>query len=328
MVEPFGSGLINNTWKVTVPGRAYILQKINQEVFKHPQDIAENIRLVGDYLKQHQPGYLFVAPVASREGTSLVWLEGSGAFRLFPFVEGSFSKNIAETPAEAYEAAAQFGRFTRLLNGFAVNTLKVTIPSFHDLSLRYEQFILSLEKGNQRRVIAASSLIKMAIQWSDIVAEYQRITTDPAFKLRVTHHDTKISNVLFDESGEGLCVVDLDTIMPGYFISDMGDMMRTYLSPVDEEEKDFSKIQVRNDFYHAIVDGYCREMKDVLTNKEKEHFFYAGTFMIYMQMLRFLTDYINNDKYYGERYPGHNLVRAGNQATLFQRLVEKEHFLK
>jgi hypothetical protein len=115
--------------------------------------------------------------------------------------------------------------------------------------------------------------------------------------------------------------------MPGYFISDVGDMMRTYLSPVSEEEKDFSKIIIREEFYEAIVNGYYKEMKDVLTETEKHHFFYAGAFMIYMQAIRFLTDYLNDDRYYGSKYPGHNLVRAGNQAMLLQRLFEKEEAL-
>ncbi|MEZ5027700.1 MAG: hypothetical protein R2765_02815 [Ferruginibacter sp.] len=129
---------------------------------------------------------------------------------------------------------------------------------------------------------------------------------------------------MFDEAGKGLCVIDLDTVMPGYFISDVGDMMRTYLSPVSEEEKDFRKINIRDDFYEAIVKGYYRQMKDELTQTEKKYFFYSGTFMIYMQAIRFLTDYLNNDIYYGAKYPGHNLVRAGNQAVLLQRLLEKE----
>ena len=112
--------------------------------------------------------------------------------------------------------------------------------------------------------------------------------------------------------------------MPGYFISDVGDMMRTYLSPVSEEEKDFSKIIIRKEYYKAIIDGYFSEMKDELTETEKQYFFYAGKFSIYMQALRFLTDYLNDDKYYGAAYPNHNLVRAGNQVVLLQKLMEAE----
>ena len=146
--------------------------------------------------------------------------------------------------------------------------------------------------------------------------------------MRVTHHDTKISNVLFGADDKALCVIDLDTIMPGYFISDVGDMMRTYLPTVSEEETDFSKIEVRDDVYKAIVQGYSNEMGEALSDEETKAFFYAGVFMIYMQALRFLTDHLNNDVYYGARYPNHNFVRAGNQIVLLQKLLEKRSSLE
>jgi len=323
-MEPFGSGLINNTWKVTTSGNVYILQRVNQHVFRHPEDIACNIDLIAAYLKIHHPAYNFVAPVVTREGSSLVYRKEEGYFRLFPFVKGSVSKDVTETPREAYEASAQFGRFTKLLCGFDAGQLKTTIPSFHDLSLRYQQFLQSIENGNQQRVRDSAVLVKQLTAWSHIVEKYNEIKKNPAFKLRVTHHDTKISNVLFDGEDRGLCVIDLDTVMPGYFISDVGDMMRTYLSPVTEEETDLSKIHVRDAFYEAVMQGYYDEMKDELTKEEKAHFFYAGAFMIYMQAIRFLTDHLNDDVYYGARYPGHNLMRAKNQATLLELLLEKQ----
>ena len=134
--------------------------------------------------------------------------------------------------------------------------------------------------------------------------------------------------MLFDDNNKALCVIDLDTIMPGYFISDVGDMMRTYLSPVSEEEKDFSKIEIREAYYKAIADGYYGEMKNELTDTEKEHFLYAGTFMIYMQAIRFLTDYINNYIYYGAKYPEHNFDRAGNQVAMLEKFFKKQPVLE
>ncbi len=326
-VEPFGSGLINNTWKVMLRDNEYILQRINEIVFPEPGNIAFNIKLIANYLKDHYPEYCFVNALTSIDGNEMVYQKNRGFFRMFQFVKGSHSKDVVETTSQAYEAAVQFGRFTHLLSGFNVNQLRVTIPFFHDLGLRYEQFLEALEKGNQQRIIESDSLIKELTSYSDIVTEFHKIKSDPLFKLRVTHHDTKISNVLFDEDSKGLCVIDLDTVMPGYFISDVGDMMRTYLSPVSEEEKDFNKIIVREEIFKAIVLGYYGEMKNELTAKEKKYFFYAGKFMIYMQALRFLTDYLNDDKYYGSKYPGHNFIRAGNQTILLKRLVEKESLL-
>lgn len=328
-VESFGSGLINHTWKVITADKDYILQRINHHVFEKPDAIAHNISLIADYLKLHYPDYYFVAPLASNGGSEMIYLKEKGYFRLFPFVPGSHSKDVVETPIQAYEAAVQFGRFTNLLSGLDVSRLRITVPLFHDLTLRYRQFLMALDKGNRHRVIEAANLIKLLTSYSGIVTEYKNIRTNPQFKLRVTHHDTKISNVLFNAEGKGLCVIDLDTVMPGYFISDVGDMMRTYLSPVSEEESDFSRIVIRDEYYEAIVRGYYSELKDQLTQTEKDYFFYAGKFMIYMQALRFLTDYLNDDIYYGCEYPKHNLNRAKNQAVLLEQLVKKEkHLLK
>jgi Ser/Thr protein kinase RdoA (MazF antagonist) len=190
--------------------------------------------------------------------------------------------------------------------------------------LRYKQFTDALANGNKVHIQDATQLISYLQQQQHLVATYEHIKKDAGFRLRVIHHDTKISNVLFDANQKGLCVIDLDTVMPGYFISDVGDMMRTYLSPVSEEEKDLTKIAVRDEFFTAIARGYIEELSNELTPAEKKHFVYAGQFMIYMQALRFLTDHVNDDVYYGARYEGHNLVRAQNQAILLQKYNEKE----
>lgn len=320
-VLPFGSGLINTTWNIVdVQGDPkYILQKINQQIFKQPEDIAFNIRMIDNYLKSHFPGYLFVSPVFTVTGDELVKTD-DGYYRMFSFIANSYTIDVVEKPQQAYEAAKQFGRFTKLLSGFDASKLKITLPDFHNLTLRYQQFELALEKGNPERIAESKDLIVAIKQNKKIVDEYE--VCKEKFIVRVTHHDTKISNVLFDENEKGLCVIDLDTIMPGYFISDVGDMMRTYLCPVSEEENDFSKIIIRKDFYDAIVNGYLSEMGAELTAIEKQYFNYAGEFMIYMQAIRFLIDHLNDDIYYGAKYEGHNFVRAGNQITLLQRLQE------
>jgi Ser/Thr protein kinase RdoA (MazF antagonist) len=318
---PFGNGLINTTWKVTdkAGNATYILQKINQKIFKQPDDIAFNIRLIDNYLKAYFPDYLFVSPVVTITGDEVMKIEND-YYRMFPFIENSRTINVVEKPQQAYEAAKQFGKFAKLLSGLNASELRITLPDFHNLTLRYRQFEDALEKGNAERIKQSSALIAAIKQNKRIVDEYE--ICKRKFTKRVTHHDTKISNVLLDKADKGLCVIDLDTVMPGYFISDVGDMMRTYLSPVSEEEKDFSKIIIRKEFYYAIADGYLSEMGASLSEIEKQHFNYAGEFMIYMQAMRFLTDHLNNDIYYGAKYQGHNFVRAGNQITLLQRLQE------
>ena len=190
-VEAFGSGLINNTWKVTASGKEYILQRVNHAVFKEPGDIANNIRLIGAYLRKNHPDYKFVSPVTSSSGDEMVYMRENGYFRMFPFVPGSHSIDVVETPRQAYEAATQFGRFTRLLHGIDVKKLKLTIPCFHDLTLRYEQFLQALEKGNKQRIEESKDLIRSLVSHTDIVTKYGYIKTSSEFKLRVTHHDNR-----------------------------------------------------------------------------------------------------------------------------------------
>ena len=323
LVEPLTSGLINSTWKITNGNKQFILQRINHNVFKKPYELAENIRMLDQFLAEQSPEYLFVAPVKNNSNEDIVFKPGDGYFRLFPFIKGSHTISEVTAPNQAFEAAFQFGKFTKLLAGFDAAKLHLTIHDFHNLTLRYHQFEESLKLGNAKRIKQSENLISEIKEHYHIVAQYEKIKTNSNIKLRVSHLDTKISNVLFDDAGKGMCVIDLDTVMPGYFFSDVGDMMRTYLSPANEEEKDFTKIEIRDDYFQAIVQGYLVNMGSELTTDEKELVFYAGLFLIFMQAVRFLTDYFNDDSYYGSKYEGHNFVRAGNQLHLLKRLEDK-----
>ena len=327
-VTPHGSGLINRTWIIRTGKETYILQQLNGQVFSRPSLIADNIEMVGQYLSDHYPRTIFPRPVRSVNDETMVDAGPRGHYRLYPFIENSVTIDVAHSPQQAFEAARQFGGFTHMLAGFPAERLHETLPHFHDLSLRYRAFNEAVEKGIPERIAKAQELIRFLSAQERIVTEYENILANPAFKRRVTHHDTKISNVLFDKQGKGICVIDLDTVMPGYFISDVGDMLRTYLSPVTEEEGDISHIRVRLEYFEAIVQGYLQEMHHDLTPAEKDAFVYAGEFMLYMQALRFLTDFISGDKYYGSRYEGHNYIRALNQITLLQRFQELEPTLK
>lgn len=324
----FGSGLINNTWKIVDGTKSYILQRINNTVFKQPEDIAFNIAAIAHYLKQHYADYLFITPVNTIDEQLMYHDTENGYFRLMPFLKGSHTVDVVEDPQQAYEAAAQFGKFTRQLADFNAESLKITLPDFHNLSLRYKQFETALQQGNKERIEKSAALIATAGKYKSVLTQFESIKQNPKFKIRVTHHDTKISNVLLDTNNNGLCVIDLDTVMPGYFFSDAGDMMRTYISPVSEEESDLSKIEIRQEYFEALAKGYFSQMKQQLTAAEKDHFVYAGKFMIYMQAIRFLTDYINNDIYYGSKYEGHNFIRAGNQFALLENLIAKEPVLQ
>jgi len=317
------SGLINPTRKITSRGKHYILQQINTAVFKRPEDIASNLDAIDQYLNTHAPEYLFVAPLKTTTGELLVWDNGN-CYRLFPFVESSHTIDVVSTPDQAFEAALQFGRFTRLLNSFDARQLKITIPDFHNLLFRRSQFNDAIKNGNRSRIQRSSSLIGIVKQYDWVVETYDDVVRQNLIKTRVTHHDTKISNVLFGPKGRGLCVIDLDTVMPGYFISDFGDMMRTYLSPSSEESQDFNSIVIRDEYFKAIAEAFLSQLNDLLSEQERRFIVYSGFFMTYMQAIRFLADYCNDDVYYGARYEDHNYMRAANQLTLLQRMSEKK----
>jgi len=326
-VIAFGNGLINHTWKVTCKNKDFLLQEINQQVFKSPEDIMENLRLLTEYFKFHYPGYLFVAPMQTIDGMNYI-KQDHHYYRLFPFIEHACSFDTVADPSMALEASRQFGEFTALLSAFDPNLLRITLPDFHDLALRFRQFELALQNGNKRRISQTDDSIRFLKDQFEIVSVFEKIKNHPDFKLRVVHHDAKINNVLFDSrNNRGLCVIDLDTVMPGYYISDVGDMLRTYICPVSENEQDLSKIQIREEYFHEIAKGYFGEMQNRMTEPEKSHFVYAGKFAMYMQALRFLTDYINDDVYYSISYEDHNLVRAKNQITLLKKYMAKEEIL-
>jgi Ser/Thr protein kinase RdoA (MazF antagonist) len=326
-VNPLGEGLINHTYKLCSGNDEYVLQQINTSVFKNPVAIAHNIKRVSDYLAVNTLDYYFVVPITSMHGNQMECIEGR-YYRVFPYVKGSHAKTVVENEAQAYEAGYQFGLFTHQLNGLGVDDLQITIPDFHNLTLRYQQFCNALDTGNQERIEHAKEQIKYLQDQKWIADFYETILLNPNFKLRATHHDTKISNMLFDANDNGICVIDLDTLMPGYFISDLGDMFRTYLSAVSEEETDFEKISVRPSIYKAIVKGYLKGAGNIFSQDETAQIFYAGQFMIYMQALRFLTDYLNDDVYYGAKYPLHNYNRACNQIKLLEEYCSKQALLQ
>jgi hypothetical protein len=328
VVTPFGSGLIHRTWRVQdIKGQVYILQLVNDKVFINPDDIAHNISIIGSFLEKKRPDAIFPQPLQTVFGGAYS-RSGGGYYRMFPFIAGTHTIDICTKSDQAFEASRQFGLFTAMLNDLDLDMLRHTITGFHDISLRYQQFMEALEKGDVFRKEESKEGIGFLLENRGIVDRFESIRKDPTFRLRVTHHDTKISNVLLDEQERGVCVIDLDTVMPGYIFSDLGDMMRTYLSPVSEEENDFSKIDVRPEFFEAIVEGYAGAMQSILTKEEHRSIFYAGEFMIYMQALRFLTDHLNNDRYYGAAYTGHNFVRGMNQVRLLQRYQEMKNDLE
>lgn len=327
-VDKLGNGLINKTWRVHCPDRSYILQRINDQVFRDPFIIENNLKKIAAYLGLYYPDYYLPLPLAATDGKTMLYKSGTGYFRLFDFLEGSVCNTIISNTKQAYEAARQFGGFTRRLSGLPVEQLGEPIPDFHNLKLRYQQFEKAVPQASPERLQKASLLVDFIKEHAYIFEQYNYLRKNGSMILRPMHHDTKISNILFDVRDKGMAVIDLDTVMPGYFISDLGDMIRTFTCTANEEETDFNKVTIRKDFFEAIVNGYLLEMKDILTASERSLLVYAGECMIYMQCLRFATDYLENDRYYGAKYPGQNLNRALNQMKLLQELIKAKPVLE
>ena len=329
-ITQIGTGLINRTYLLStlLEDKKYILQNINTSVFKNPQVIADNLKAIADYLTKTYPNYLFIKPIATVNGEEMAHIH-SEYWRMLPYIPHTVSLDVLSEPQQAYEAAMQFGKLSRLLNNFDASALEPTIPDFHDLELRFEQFNLALSITSKELREQAKLQIDDALVHKYILDYFKSYSHRTDFPDRVMHHDTKISNVLLNsETFKGVCVIDLDTIMPGKFISDLGDMMRTYLCAFSENETDLDKIKIRLPYFEAMINGYLSEMKSILTETEKELVLFSGKYIIYMQALRFLTDFLSRNIYYPTSYPSQNLDRAKNQFKLLQELSLNEKELK
>jgi thiamine kinase-like enzyme len=231
--------------------------------------------------------------------------------------------SVAETARQAGATAKAFARFTAAFDDFNVKQLKKVIPGFHDLVARFEQFEAATQGEAYERLGKALPLIDELKKRERYKHFYEIITESEEFPVRVMHHDAKIANVLFSrKNGRVICPVDFDTIMPGYFFSDLGDMIRSMACSLDENSTDFDKIAIRKDFYESIVSNYMAVMEKHFSPAERKYVHYAGLLVVYMQAMRFLTDHLNGDIYYRITYPEQNFDRAKNQLVLLQRLEE------
>jgi thiamine kinase-like enzyme len=319
-VERIGTGHIHQTYKLNGKS-SFVLQRVNKNVFKQPEIIATNLRLASEQLKRNFPDYPFLRSIPSIDQSEMVYDAEGFPWRLYPYLQNTITVDKVEIPAEALSAASEFGRLTCCLDKADVNQFKESIPQFHDLGLRYRQFEEALSRATDDRIQKGEECVNSCKRSYHLVEKYFRLIQGGSLRLRITHNDTKINNILFDEvSRKAVCVIDLDTLMPGYFIYDLGDMVRTFVSPVSEEESDFSKITFREGIYESLVRGYLAQMEMVMSPVELKAIPFAGKMMTYIMALRFLSDYLNGDIYYQTSYPGQNLVRAGNQLRFLEKL--------
>lgn len=316
---PIEIGHINETYKITLreeeKKEAFILQKINTEVFQSPQSVMENIIKVGQFLQQKNYPKKVLLPIQTINNQ--FFIEQEGCWRVFPFIKNTITYNEVDTPEKAYQAAFAFGEYGRFLNGFDANQLVETIPDFHNTILRFQQFRLAIKMASDVRIKSAQSTIDRLLKF-DYLLDAVQSTTIP---LRVTHNDTKINNILFDKTTQQpVCIIDLDTLMPGTLLYDFGDMVRTFTPTLDENSADYDQIFVRKNILTALTQGYIDGWHDELTALETALLLDGAKLTIFEQALRFLTDYLAGNLYYKIRYEQQNLVRARNQVCLLDSL--------
>jgi Ser/Thr protein kinase RdoA (MazF antagonist) len=321
--ESLTEGLIHKTYKVTSgDGQAMILQQINTSVFTDPEKIIENYQLLYQHLRAHD-GIKIPKLIKTTAGHEL-YEQGGFYWRAFEYIPDSYTENF-RSAEKIFSAAQCYGTFVRNLFGMDITKLIPTIPGFHDLNNRYNQFQLAKQLCKPDRMTRSLELISKIEERKYLVDFYNNLTHNPAYRSRPMHHDCKLSNILFNtHSKKAICPIDLDTTMPGYFFSDLGDMVRTMISDSGEDSPS-EKIIIRKDLYDAILTGYQSGIGDALTQTELDHNHHSGLIMIYMQAMRFLTDFLSNDAYYKISYPDQNFARAANQLALLEKV---EAFLK
>ena len=305
-----GTGLINHTFVLSTHENKYILQRINTQVFPNYQQGLENIILIKKWLKKTNYSYEFPSPLQNQylNFDNKIW-------RLLPYVKNSKSINKVSKIKEVEEAVKCMSEFYRCLQDFPIEKLNVTIPNFYSGEHKIMAFNKALKNSSELRKKNAEPLIseieknlKILIKWDEICR---------ALPKRVVHYDAKINNFLFKKNtNKVIALIDLDTLMPGCVLSDVGDMIRTYSNPMGEESKDISNVICNKNIVAAIING----VKDSLTLKETEYLNFGGLAITFMQSVRFLSDYLNDDIYYKTNYENQNLVRANNQYQLFVSL--------
>lgn len=323
-VEPFGNGHINKTYLVKTDQSAYVLQGINKQVFKTAPDIIDNILLLWQTQPQND---IILRMMPTIDGAYSIDTP-EALWRTVPFASDYESFELVDEAWKAEKAAEAYAIFGKTFAHVDVSKLKATIPNFHNGMMRFSHLEEAHKGAKAERLAKASELYQYALEHKVLFESVQQGLEDGSIPLRVTHNDTKINNVLIGKSDRNKAkVIDLDTVMQGTLLYDFGDMVRTSVSPTQENEPDDSKIKINVDFFEAICKGFS-VMKDVMTPREKEMIVDGAKYMIFIIGVRFLTDYYNNDVYFKTSYPEENFIRARNQFVLLQRLEEIEPQLK
>ena len=321
---PYGCGHINRTYLVaTAGGRCYILQKINHHTFRDVAGLMENIELVTEHLRRKSPDPRSVLTlIRTKDGKS--YLEADdGYWRVFRFVEDSICLQQPESDADFYESAVGFGTFQQLLSDFPAEKLHETIPNFHNTPDRYRAFHETFTRDPMHRAAQVQPEIEFALARQAEMATLQNALDAGELPLRVTHNDTKLNNVLFDaKTRRALCIIDLDTVMPGSALYDYGDSIRFGAATAAEDERELDKMEMSLERFRVFTRGYVRACPG-LTQKELELLPLGAKVMTMECGVRFLTDHIDGDNYFSIHREGQNLDRAHTQFKLVADMERK-----
>lgn len=326
-VTPFGNGHINDTLKVTTVGGEdrYVLQRINHHIFTDVEMLQNNILTVTAHVRGKLEGrgekdvdrkVLTFLPAG--DGKSF-YFDGENYWRVSLMIPRSRSFEEVNT-AFSYEAGRAFGDFQSMLSDIPEGVLGETIPNFHNMEFRLRQFREAVAANPAGRLEEVRDLKEEIERRAEAMCMQERLYREGVLKKRTNHCDTKVNNILFDEEGKALCVIDLDTVMPGFVLSDIGDFIRTGANTGAEDEEHLERVNVDTEIFEAYTRGYMETARSFLTPLEIALLPYGGRLLTYMQAVRFLTDYINGDTYYKIHKPKHNLIRTRAQFKLLQSL--------
>lgn len=334
-VKPFGAGHINETYAVYMPGEegdelAYVLQRVNSNVFKDPAGVMENIFGVTEYLRGvirtegGDPDRETLSYIKTKDGCNYFEDAEGEPWRCYNFIADSMCYQLVEDPEQFYQSGSSFGHFLKQLGNYPASRLIETIPDFHNTVKRYHAFEVARKRDLKNRAAFCKEEIAFVQKREKDCAVLVRQQEDGTLPLRVTHNDTKLNNILFDsETKKGLCIIDLDTIMPGLAANDFGDSIRFGAATAEEDEKDLSKMHFDIGLYELFARGYLEETKDVLTEAEIQSLPWGARVITLECGIRFLTDYLQGDTYFKTDYPEHNLVRARTQFKLVEEMEQQ-----
>jgi hypothetical protein len=332
--RPHGSGHINDTYAVACAAdgglRHYVFQRINRDIFKDVEGLMENVARVTRHLRDvcgagAQPSRACLALIPTVEGRTYFAGADGECWRVYDYIEDAETFDVCSGPEQAFEAAQAFGRFQRQLVNLPGGPLHETIPYFHHAPRRLAALEEACAADAAGRRAAVEEEIAFCSARRDLLARVQEGLDAGRIPQRVTHNDTKLNNVMMDcATGRALCVIDLDTVMPGSVLFDFGDMVRTFTPTAPEDEPDLSKVRMDMDIFEGLARGYIGVARDFLTAAEREELSFAGPLITLVIGIRFLTDYLAGDVYFKVHRPGHNLDRARTQFKMVREMERRQ----